>query len=98
MHKLLLSLSSFSQSSLLSTSPYTLILSLYTSLCAGNLSIGEMKQVGCKMQNIPFGKHGLSGDVNAAEEMIKEFLPEDIKMCDVTYPRYLNSLVQTNLC
>jgi len=56
-----------------------------------------MKQVGCKMQNIPFGKGGLSGDVNAAEEMIKEYLPEDIKMCDVTYPRYLNSLVQTHL-
>ena len=41
-----------------------------------------------------FGKGGLSGDVNAAEGIIKEYIPEDMKMCDVTYPRYLKSLVE----
>jgi len=39
------------------------------------------------MGTVVFGKGGLSGNVNAAEELIKEYIPEDMKMCDVTYPR-----------
>ena len=70
-------------------SPLMLTFSFYTYLFAGNIeTLHAAKQIGVKLGAAVFGKGGLSGDVNAAEEMIKECIPEDMKMCDVTYPRY----------
>jgi len=52
----------------------------------GNKSVHQLKHLGSKIQLEVFGK-GLAADVNATEEIMKACLPEDIKMCDVTYPR-----------
>jgi len=69
---------------------------LFSHLFAGNVkTFRAAKQISIKMRTLVFG--GLSGDVNAAEEMIKEYIPEDMRMCDVTYPRYLNCLVEASI-
>ena len=73
----------------LSPSPSTPIFSFCAYLFAGNeKSFRSAKQIGIKMATVVFGKGGLSGNVNAAEEMIKEYIPEDMRMCDIAYPRY----------
>ena len=66
---------------------FQLFLSYKLSLPLGNLhSVHQLKQVVSKMPVEMFGK-GLAADVNATEEIMKACLPEDIKMCDVAYPR-----------
>ena len=63
-----------------------LFLSYKLSPPLGNLqSVSQLKQFTSKMPLV-FRK-GVAGDMNAAEEMLKSFLPEDVKMCDVTFPR-----------
>lgn len=73
---------------LIVSSPLMPIFSFYTFFAGDITALRAAKQIGVKMETAVFGKGGLGGDANAAEKMIKEYIPEDMRMCDVTYPRY----------